>query len=102
VLCVGDLHVPYRAERTPAEFKPGLQAGKMQHAVCTGNVGAKEELDLLKEAAPNYVQARGDFDVRAARAGGGLGGARGARGGGWVGVTLHARCCSYSPAGGAR
>lgn len=39
-----------------------LVPGKMQHILCTGNVGSPEQVAYLKSLAPNVHIVRGDFD----------------------------------------
>jgi vacuolar protein sorting-associated protein 29 len=38
VLCIGDMHVPFRAADVPQKFKELLKPGKIHHALCTGNL----------------------------------------------------------------
>ena len=62
VLVLGDLHIPDRAAGIPAAFQKMLVPGKMQHILCTGNVGSPETVAYLKTIAPNVHIVRGDFD----------------------------------------
>lgn len=39
-----------------------LVPGKMQHVICTGNVGANKQLDEIRELAPNVHIVAGDYD----------------------------------------
>jgi len=47
VLLVGDHHIPMRAHSIPAPFRRMLVPGKIQHVLCTGNLGCPEEYDRL-------------------------------------------------------
>jgi len=62
VLVLGDLHVPHRTTDLPAKFKALLVPGKIQHIICTGNLGTKEMADYLKSLASDLNIVRGDFD----------------------------------------
>lgn len=62
VLFIGDLHIPQRAVDLPDKFKELLVPGKVQHVLCTGNVGNREHTDWLKSLAGNVHIVRGDFD----------------------------------------
>jgi len=63
VLVMGDTHIPHRATDIPSKFKRMFIPNKMQHVICTGNIGHKqkthEELRLL---APNVHIVSGDYD----------------------------------------
>ena len=48
VLLVGDHHIPMRAVSIPSPFLKMLIPGKMQHVLCTGNIGDLEEYERLK------------------------------------------------------
>lgn len=48
VLLVGDHHIPMRATSIPTPFLNMLIPGKMQHVLCTGNIGDLEEYERLK------------------------------------------------------
>jgi len=61
-LIIGDFHIPMRATEIPEKFKDLLVPNKMQHVICTGNVGAKESIDWLKGLSDNFVMAKGDYD----------------------------------------
>ncbi|KAL9183293.1 hypothetical protein ACHAXT_005080 [Thalassiosira profunda] len=52
-LVLGDHHIPSRATGIPPPFLRMLVPGKMQHVVCTGNVGCAEEYDRLKGLVGN-------------------------------------------------
>ena len=45
VLLIGDTHIPQRAVEVPAKFKEMLVPNKVQHVLCTGNLGNRETLD---------------------------------------------------------
>lgn len=61
VLVLGDLHIPERANAIPENFKRMLVPNKMQHVICTGNIG-REQFNELCALAPNVHVCRGDFD----------------------------------------
>ena len=62
VLFIGDLHIPQRSVDLPEKFKELLVPGKVQHIICTGNIGNREHTDWLKSLAANVHFVRGDFD----------------------------------------
>ena len=62
VLCLGDLHVPYRTQDLPQQFKDILLPGKIQHILCTGDVCTKEMYDYLKTICTNIHVVKGQFD----------------------------------------
>mmetsp|Transcript_9346 Transcript_9346/g.13689 ORF Transcript_9346/g.13689 Transcript_9346/m.13689 type:complete len:246 (+) Transcript_9346:195-932(+) len=62
VLVLGDLHIPQRAGSIPEKFKRMLVPNKMQHVICTGNLGCKEQYEELRELAPNVHVVTGDFE----------------------------------------
>mmetsp|Transcript_11615 Transcript_11615/g.19673 ORF Transcript_11615/g.19673 Transcript_11615/m.19673 type:complete len:199 (+) Transcript_11615:89-685(+) len=62
VLVLGDLHIPERAHAIPDKFKKMLVPGKMQHVICTGNIGP-EQYEELRDLAPNIHVVQGDFDT---------------------------------------
>jgi vacuolar protein sorting-associated protein 29 len=62
VLLIGDLHIPQRSVDLPEKFKELLVPGKVQHILCTGNIGNREHTDWLKGLASNVHIVRGDFD----------------------------------------
>ncbi|KAK9814081.1 hypothetical protein WJX72_000370 [[Myrmecia] bisecta] len=62
VLCLGDLHVPYRAIDLPAKFKALLVPGKIHHVLCPGNLCTKETLDYLRTVCTDVRVTKGDFD----------------------------------------
>jgi hypothetical protein len=41
VLCIGDLHVPHRAQDLPPKFKELLKPNKVDHILCCGNLCSK-------------------------------------------------------------
>eukprot|EP00542_Grammatophora_oceanica_P019674 CAMPEP_0194046228 /NCGR_PEP_ID=MMETSP0009_2-20130614/20061_1 /TAXON_ID=210454 /ORGANISM="Grammatophora oceanica, Strain CCMP 410" /LENGTH=202 /DNA_ID=CAMNT_0038691435 /DNA_START=91 /DNA_END=699 /DNA_ORIENTATION=+ len=61
VLILGDIHIPQRATVIPEKFKRMLVPGKMQHVICTGNLGP-EQFEELRELAPNLHIVAGDCD----------------------------------------
>ena len=66
VLLVGDHHIPMRAHSIPAPFRRMLVPGKMQHVLCTGNLGCPEEYDRLRKlvggSASNVHCVAGEYD----------------------------------------
>ena len=85
VLIVGDHHIPMRAHSIPAPYRKMLVPGKMQHVLCTGNLGCPEEYDRLRKlvggSASNVHCVAGEYDFAASShpphglgAGGGDGG----------------------------
>ena len=62
VLCLGDLHVPYRTSDMPQQFKDILLPGKVQQILCTGDVCTKEMYDYLKTICTNIHVVKGQFD----------------------------------------
>mmetsp|Transcript_8321 Transcript_8321/g.13773 ORF Transcript_8321/g.13773 Transcript_8321/m.13773 type:complete len:197 (+) Transcript_8321:76-666(+) len=62
VLVLGDIHIPERANAIPEKFKRMLVPGKMQHVICTGNLGP-EQYEELRDLAPNVHIVQGDFDT---------------------------------------
>ena len=66
VLIVGDHHIPMRAHSIPAPFRKMLVPGKMQHVLCTGNLGCPEEYDRLRKlvggSASNVHCVAGEYD----------------------------------------
>mmetsp|Transcript_130 Transcript_130/g.256 ORF Transcript_130/g.256 Transcript_130/m.256 type:complete len:224 (+) Transcript_130:202-873(+) len=49
VLLCGDHHIPTRSLSIPTPFQRMLVPNKMQHVICTGNIGNVEEYNRLKE-----------------------------------------------------
>ncbi len=83
VLVLGDHHIGYRSHVIPEEFQRMLVPNKMQHVICTGNLGSsKEQFQELRQLAPNVHVVKGDCDDAA---GAGAGGAAGGGGGGMDG-----------------
>lgn len=68
VLLVGDHHIPMRAMAIPTPFLQMLVPGKMQHVICTGNIGDPEEYDRLRglvsvsSASANVHCVQGEYD----------------------------------------
>ncbi|KAK1445100.1 metallo-dependent phosphatase like protein [Babesia gibsoni] len=62
LMVIGDLHVPQRALDLPQCFRELLNTDKIKQVLCTGNVGSKDMLDLLKSISPNLHIVKGDFD----------------------------------------
>lgn len=64
VLIVGDHHIPKRANAIPEQFKRMLVPNKMQHVICTGNIGSRDQCDELLHLAPNVHIVSGDYDEK--------------------------------------
>jgi len=62
VLVLGDLHIPSRENIIPAKFKRMLVPNKMQHVICTGNIGSTEQYSELRGLAPNIHVVSGDSE----------------------------------------
>lgn len=62
VLLMGDIHIPHRATDIPEKFKRMLVPNKMQHVICTGNLGSHEQYEMLRNLAPNVTVVAGDFE----------------------------------------
>jgi vacuolar protein sorting-associated protein 29 len=62
VLCMGDLHIPYRAADLPEKFKALLVPGKIQHALVTGDLCSRDVYDYLKGVCGDLHVAKGEFD----------------------------------------
>lgn len=62
VLVLGDMHIPHRASAIPEKFKRMLVPNKMQHVICTGNLGSKENFDGLRDLAPHVHVVAGDME----------------------------------------
>ena len=73
VLLVGDHFIPSRSNSIPPQFTRMLVPGKMQHVICTGNLGSSghyyesEEYQRLKElvggGSANVHCVAGEYDV---------------------------------------
>ena len=61
-LVLGDAHVPGRAPKIPAKLKRMLVPNKMQHVLCTGNMGSRELYEELRALAPTQHFVCGDDD----------------------------------------
>jgi len=62
VLVLGDLHIPSRENTIPAKFQRMLVPNKMQHVICTGNIGSKHQYSELRTLAPNIHVVSGDAE----------------------------------------
>lgn len=63
VLILGDAHIPERAGKIAAAFKRMLVPNKMQHVICTGNIGSSNELwNEIQQLAPVIHCVAGDHD----------------------------------------
>lgn len=81
VLLLGDHHIPSRATSIPAPFQRMLVPNKMQHVICTGNIGNVEEYDRLRALVGGNGSSvhcvSGEYDVVAGVAAAGTGNAAG-------------------------
>ncbi|KAL7532376.1 hypothetical protein ACHAXR_004593 [Thalassiosira sp. AJA248-18] len=84
VLLLGDHHIPTRSISIPAPFQRMLVPNKMQHVVCTGNIGSIEEYERLIELVGGGTTSvhcvAGEYDVISSvggSSGGGVGSAVG-------------------------
>ena len=87
VLLIGDHHIPQRSLSIPEPFQRMLVPNKMQHVVCTGNIGSLEEYERLRElvggsGGSNVHCVAGEYDAIAAGAGAGFVSLGGVGGGG--------------------
>jgi len=62
VLVIGDHHIPSRENAIPEKFKRMLVPNKMQHVICTGNLGSKEQYNELRHLAPNVHVVAGNCE----------------------------------------
>ena len=62
VLICGDLHIPYRKEKIPEKLSQLFLPNRIQHVLCTGNIGNKETLEFLKNLSPNFNCVKGEYD----------------------------------------
>ena len=63
VLVLGDAHVPERSSKIAAPFKRMLVPNKMQHVICTGNIGSSHELwNEIQQLAPSIHCVAGNHD----------------------------------------
>lgn len=66
VLLIGDHHIPSRAFTIPEQFQRMLVPNKMQHIICTGNIGSHEEYERLRElvggSSANVHCVAGEYD----------------------------------------
>jgi len=62
-LVLGDIHVPARKPEIPPKFKELLALGKMQHILCTGNIGSKAIEEYLRTLSTSVTIVKGDQDT---------------------------------------
>mmetsp|Transcript_48000 Transcript_48000/g.71134 ORF Transcript_48000/g.71134 Transcript_48000/m.71134 type:complete len:220 (-) Transcript_48000:139-798(-) len=62
VLVLGDMYIPQRACSIPEKFKRMLVPNKMQHVLCTGNLGSRDQYEELRNLAPNVHVVSGDYE----------------------------------------
>mmetsp|Transcript_16318 Transcript_16318/g.26648 ORF Transcript_16318/g.26648 Transcript_16318/m.26648 type:complete len:220 (-) Transcript_16318:180-839(-) len=67
VLLLGDHHMPSRSISIPEPFQRMLLPNKMQHVICTGNIGNVEEYERLRElvggSSTSVHCVAGEYDV---------------------------------------
>lgn len=77
ILLLGDHHTPSRTHTIPEPFQRMLVPNKMQHVICTGNIGGDAaEYERLKELVGNSSCVHcvaGEYDFSGANGGGGSG-----------------------------
>eukprot|EP00569_Conticribra_weissflogii_P003327 CAMPEP_0171329176 /NCGR_PEP_ID=MMETSP0878-20121228/1099_1 /TAXON_ID=67004 /ORGANISM="Thalassiosira weissflogii, Strain CCMP1336" /LENGTH=217 /DNA_ID=CAMNT_0011829111 /DNA_START=29 /DNA_END=682 /DNA_ORIENTATION=- len=75
ILLLGDHHTPSRTHTIPEPFQRMLVPNKMQHVICTGNIGGDAaEYERLKELVGNGSCVHcvaGEYDFGGASGGGG-------------------------------
>ncbi len=62
VLIVGDSFVPQRVYDISEQFKSLLTPNKINHILCLGNMGSKDQYDWLKTLSNNFHCVKGDYD----------------------------------------
>ena len=62
VLIVGDSFVPQRVYDINEQFKSLLTPNKINHILCLGNMGSKDQYEWLKTLSNNFHCVRGDYD----------------------------------------
>lgn len=62
VLLIGDLQTALATSDLPLKFKKLLVPGKIQHILCTGNLGCPLALDYLRSICSEISLVQGDFD----------------------------------------
>lgn len=65
VLLLGDHHIPTRATSIPDQFQRMLIPNKMQHVLCTGNIGSVDEYNRLVKLVGSSLSVHcvsGDYD----------------------------------------
>mmetsp|Transcript_37489 Transcript_37489/g.94632 ORF Transcript_37489/g.94632 Transcript_37489/m.94632 type:complete len:203 (-) Transcript_37489:53-661(-) len=62
ILCIGDLHIPHRAQDLPTQFKELLKPGKIHSILCAGNLCSKTVVDYLRGISSDLTIVQGDFD----------------------------------------
>ena len=62
VLIVGDSFVPQRVYDISEQFKSLLTPNKINHILCLGNMGSKDQYEWLKTLSNNFHCVKGDYD----------------------------------------
>ena len=62
VLIVGDSFVPQRVYDINDQFKSLLTPNKINHILCLGNMGSKDQYEWLKTLSNNFHCVKGDYD----------------------------------------
>ena len=71
VLLLGDHHIPTRATSIPDQFQRMLIPNKMQHVLCTGNIGSVDEYNRLVKLVGSSLSVHcvsGDYDFASSAA----------------------------------
>ena len=63
VLIVGDFCIPTLCMVIPTELKQYLVPGKIDHVLCTGNIGDDKTLQMIKKVSHNFATVRGTMDT---------------------------------------
>ena len=62
VLIVGDSFVPQKEYDINDQFKSLLTPNKINHILCLGNMGSKDQYEWLKTLSNNFHCVKGDYD----------------------------------------
>jgi len=62
VLVIGDIHIPYRANDIPLEFKKLFQPGRFEYVIITGNLCSRDVLDYFRSFTSEVYVTCGELD----------------------------------------
>jgi len=62
VLVIGDIHIPYRANDIPPEFKKLFQPGRFEYVIITGNLCSRDVHDYFRSFTSEVYVTAGEFD----------------------------------------